>query len=167
MGPYHLIYDTVGLYPLIFFHSEYQPRHLLYTNYAASVPPLLTQWDHTCSFYVTVGLYPLIYLHSWHHPHHLFCKNCAASVPPLLTQWAHTSTYTVGTTLAIYFTQTVQTYSPPNLHNGPIPSYFMTQWAYTPSLTYTVGTTLAIYFAKTVQPQFLPYLHSGLIPPHL
>ena len=139
MGPYHLIYDTVGLYPLIFLHSEYQPRHLLYTKYAASVPPLLTQWDHTCSFYVTVGLYPLIYLHSWHHPHHLFCKNCAASVPPLLTQWAHTSTYTVGTTLAIYFTQTVQTYSPPNLHNGPIPSYFMTQWAYTPSLDHSIG----------------------------
>ena len=32
VGPYLLIYDTVGLYPLIFLHSGHHPRHLLYTD---------------------------------------------------------------------------------------------------------------------------------------
>ena len=85
-----------------------------------------------------------------------------------MRQWAYTPsfTYTVGTTLAIYYTQTVQPRFLPYFYSGPIPPHFMTQWAYTPSFTYTVGTTLAIYCTHTVQPQFLPYLYSEPIPPH-
>ena len=43
-------YDTVGLYPHIYLHSEHHPRHLLYTDCLASFPPLLPQWAHTSSF---------------------------------------------------------------------------------------------------------------------
>ena len=91
MGPSLLIYDTVGLYPLIFLNSGHHPRRLLDTNCAASVPPLFAQWAHTSSFYDTVGLYPLIFLHSGHHSRHLLYTDCPASLPPLLAQWAHTS----------------------------------------------------------------------------
>ena len=115
-----------------------------------------TQWTHTSSFYDTVGLYIFIYLHSEHHSRHLLFTACPASVPPLLVQWAHTSsfydtvglypsfTYKVGTTLAIYCTQTFQPQFLPYLHSGPIPPHFMTQWAYT-----------------------LIFLHSGHHPRHL
>ena len=104
--------------------------------------------------------------------------HCPASVRLLLAQWAHISsfyhtvglhpsfTYTVGTTRAIYCTQTAQPHFLYYLHSGPIPPHFMTQWAYTPSFTYTVGTTRAIYCTQIAQPLFLYYLHSGPIPPH-
>ena len=71
VGPYLLIYDTVGLYPLIYLCSGHHPRHLLHTNSIASFPLLLAQWAHTSSFYDTVGIYPLIYLCSGHHPERL------------------------------------------------------------------------------------------------
>ena len=134
-------YDTVGLYPNIYLHSEHHPRHLLYTDSPASFPPLLPQWAHTSLLYDTVGLYP-IYLLSGHHPCHLLYTVCPASLPSILAQWAHTSsfydtvglyssfTYTVSSTLAIYCTQTVQPQFLPYLHSGPMPPHFMTQWAY-------------------------------------
>ena len=86
MGPYFLIYDTVGLYPLIYLQSKYHPRHILYIYCPASVPPLFAQWAYTSSFYDTVGLYS-IYLPSGHHP------RCIASFPPLLHQWAYTPSF--------------------------------------------------------------------------
>ena len=130
-------YDTVGLYPLIYLDSEHQPRNLMETNCPASVPPLLAQHAHTSSFYDTVGLYPLIYLHSGHHPRQLMYTNCMASFPPFtsgpipphfMTQWAYTPsfTYTVGTTLAIYCTQTIQPKFLPYWYYGPIPPHFIT-----------------------------------------
>ena len=51
VGPYFLIYDMLGLYPLIFLHIGHHPRRLLFTNCPVSVPPLPTQWAHTFSFY--------------------------------------------------------------------------------------------------------------------
>ena len=83
-------YDTVGLYPLIYLHSEHQRHHLMNTYCPVSVCLLLAQWAHTSSFQDTLGLYPLIYLHNGHHPSHLLDTNCPVSVPPLPTQWAHT-----------------------------------------------------------------------------
>ena len=164
----------------------YHPHHLFCKNCAASVPPLLTQWAHSSSFYGTVGLYPVILCHSGPVPHHLLtqwappsasalhklsnlCSSLTYIPPHIMTQWAYTPifTYTVGTTLAIYFTQTVQPQFLPYLHNGPIPPHFMTQWAYTLSITYIVGTTVVIYCTQTVQPHLLPYLHSGPILPHV
>ena len=135
----------------------------------------MTQWAYTPSFnytvsttlaiyctvtstvgpyfliYDTVGLYPLIYLQSKYHPRHILYIYCPASVPPLFAEWAHASSfcYTVCTTQAIYWTQTVQPQFLPYLHSGPIPPHSMTQWAYTP-FTYPVGTTLAIYCTQTV-----------------
>ena len=94
--------------------------------------------------------------------------HCPASVRLLLAQWAHISsfyhtvglhpsfTYTVGTTRAIYCTQTAQPHFLYYLHSGPIPPHFMTQWAYTHSFTYTVGTALAIYCTEC--PASLPPL---------
>ena len=106
-----------------------------------------------------------------------------------MTHWAYTHlfTYTVGITLAIYCTQTVQPHLLPYLSSGPIPPHFMTQWAYTHSFTYTVSTTLAIYctecpaslppllvqwahtssFYDTVGLYPLIYLHSEHHPHHL
>ena len=60
-------YDTVGLYPLIYLHSGHHPRHVLYTDCPASVPPLLAQWAHTSSFYDRVGLH-LLFLTQWAPP---------------------------------------------------------------------------------------------------
>ena len=307
VGPYtSSFYDTVGIYPLVYLHNGYHPRHLLYTDCPASFPSLFAQWAHTSSFITwwaytpwfsytlgttlasycsqtvqphfltylysgpipphfktqwaytpsftdtvsttlaiyctwtvqphllpylhsgpipphfmtqwaytpllltkwappspstvhrlsnlsssltcTVGPYllilwhsgpiPLCYLQSGHHPRHLLYTDCRTSITPLLvqgpipphfmTQWAYTHlfTYTMGTTLAIYCTQTVQPHFLPYLYSGPIPPAFMTQWACTPSFTCKVDTTFTNYYSQTVQPQFLPYLHSGPITPH-
>ena len=64
--------------------------------------------------YDTVGLYPLIFLHSGHHPRHLLYTHCPASrVGPYSSFCATVGlyppfSYTVGTTLAIYCSQTLQ-----------------------------------------------------------
>ena len=151
-------------------------------NCPTYAPPLLTQWAHTSSFYDTVGLCPIILWHSGPIPHHLLtqlappltstlhklCNPCSCLTytvgPYLLILWLSGPvppfTYTVGTTLAIFFTQTVQPQFLPCLHNGPIPPHdkvglcplilwhsrpipphLMTQWTCTPSSTYTVGPT--------------------------
>ena len=177
MGPYLHIYDTVGLYLLIYLHIVHQPRQLLFRLSSLSSSLICTLGPYLL-IYDTVGLYPLIFLHIGHHPRQLLFTDCPASVPPLFAQWAHTSlfmtwwaytpsfSYTLGTTLASYCSQTVQLQFLPYLYSGPIPPHFRTQWAYTPSFTCTVSTTLTIYCTQTVQPQFLPYLYSGPIPPH-
>ena len=98
--------------------------------------------------------------------------------PPFLTQWAYTPsfTYTVGTTLVIYCTQTVQPQSLTYLHSEPLSPHFMTQWAYTPHLltqwapssTSTVHrlSNLTSSLTCTVDPYLLILWHSGHIPPH-
>ena len=135
MGPYLHIYDTVGLYLLIYLHIGHQPRQLLFTDCPASVPPLLVQWAHTSSFQDTVGLYSLIYLISEYHPHHLLYTDCPTSVPPLLVQWAHTSSFcdTVGIYPLVY------------LHCGHHPHHLLYRMSnLTSSLTCTVGPYLLI-----------------------
>ena len=109
MGPYFLIYDTVGLYPLIYLQRKYHPRHLLYIDCPASVPPLLIQWAYHSSFMTqwaytpsftyrvstnlviyctqTVQLHFLPYLHSGSIPPHFLTQ--WAYTPHFLTQWAN------------------------------------------------------------------------------
>ena len=99
MGPYLLIYDTVGLYPLIYLHIGHHPRQLLYTDSPASLTPLLAQWAHTSSFYDRVGLYPsftykvgttlIIYCIQTLQPHFLPCLHSGPIPPHFMTQWAY------------------------------------------------------------------------------
>ena len=168
----------MGLYPLIYLHSEQYPRHLPYTDCPTSVPPLLAQWFRTSSFYGTVGIYPLIFLHSGHHPGHLLYTDCPASVPPLLAKWDHNSSF--NATVGLYplilcnsehhlchlLCADCPASVPPFLVQGAYISSFLTRWAYTHLFSYTVGTTLAIYCTHTVQPHFPFYLHSRPIHPH-
>ena len=102
-GPIPPHFMTQWAYTPSFLYSGHPPCHRLYTNYPASVLPLLTEWAHTSSFYDTVGLYPLILWHSGHPPYNLLYTNCPASVLPLLTQWAHYLPFydTVGPYLVI------------------------------------------------------------------
>ena len=37
-------YDAVGIYPLVYLHNGYHPRHLLYTDSPASFPPLFAKY---------------------------------------------------------------------------------------------------------------------------
>ena len=168
----------MGLYPLIFLHSEYQPHHLLCTNCPASFPLLLAQWAHTSTFYATVGLYP-----------HLLIQG--AYISSFMTRWAYTPSfsYTVGTTLAIYCTHTVQPHFLSYLHSGPIllilcnsgpiPPIFLhsghhpchllftdspasvpallAQWAHTSSFYDTVGMYPLIYLHRVHHQSHLLY----------
>ena len=175
MGPYLLIYDTVGLYPLIYLHIGHHPRQLLYTDSPASLTPLLAQWAHTSSFYDTVGL----------HPH--FLTQWAPSSPSTVHRLSNLSsslTCAVGHTSSFY--DAVGIYPLVYLHNGYHPrhllytdspasfpplfakwahtSTFMTQWAYTSSFTYTLCTTLAIYCSDcpaSVPPLFAQWAHTS------
>ena len=97
-----------------------------------------------------------------------------------MTHWAytHSFTYTVGTTLAIYCTQTVQPHLLPYLRSGPIPPHLhmghqprqllytdcpdsvpplLVQWAHTSSFYDTVGLYPLIYLHSEYQPRHLLY----------
>ena len=152
---------TVSTNLAIYCTQTVQPYFFL----TCTVGPYLLIYD-------TVGLYPLIYLHSGHHPSRLLDTNCPASVPPLFAQWAHTSSfsYTVGTTLAIYCTQSVQPHFLPYFHSGsipphvlisgPIPPHFLIQWAPPSPSTVHRLSSLTSPFTSTVVPYLLILGHS-------
>ena len=151
MGTTLAFYCTQSVQPhfLPYFHNGSIPPHVLTSG---PIPPhLLTQWappkpstghklsSLSSSLICTVGPYLLIFVHSGHHPRLLLHTECPASFPPLLPQWFHTSScfdqwaytpsfsHTVGTTLAIYCTQTIQPHFSPYFHSGSIPPHFRTQ----------------------------------------
>ena len=128
-------------------------HHLLATDCPASVPPLLTGWALTSSFYDTVGLSTVnntltICWTQTVQPHFLPYFISGPISVHLMTQWVYTPSFTL-----------------------------LTQCAHTASLFDPVGLYLLIYlqsehylaidWTQTVQPYFVPYLHSGPIPPHL
>ena len=155
MGPYLLIYDTVGLYPLIFLHIGHHPRQLLFTDCPASSPPLLVQWAHTSSF-MTRWAYTLSFTYTVSTTLAIYCTECPASLPPLLVQWAHTSSFydTGGIYPLVY------------LHSGHHPRHLLYRMSsFTSSLTCTVGHTSSFYDTGGIYP--LVYLHSGHHPRHL
>ena len=117
--------DTVSTNLTIYCAQAVQPDFLSYLHSRPIPPHFMQQWAYTP-----------IYLYRVHHQSRLLYTNCPASFPPLLAQWFHTSSFfdTVGTTLAIYCTQTAQPYFLLYLHSRPIPPHFMTQWACTPHL---------------------------------
>ena len=169
MGPYLPIYDTVGLYPLIFLHIGHYPRQLLHTDCPDSVTPLLAQWAHTSSF-MTQWAYTPSFTYTM------------GTIPPshghTLSSLISSLICAVGPYLLIY--DTVALYPLIFLHIGHHPRQLLytdcpdsvppllVQWAHNssfydtvglyPSFTYTVSSTLTIYCTQTVQPQFLPYL---------
>ena len=178
MGLYPSFSYTVGTTPAIYCTQTFQPQFLPYLHSGPIPPHFMTQWAYT-----------LIFLHSGHHPRHLLYTDCPTSVPPLLVQWAipphfmmqwaytHLFTYTMGTTLAIYCTQTVQPHFLPYLQNGPIPPIYDTVGLYLLILgpylhtdtvglyllIYTLCTTLAIYCSDcpaSVPPLLTQWAHT-------
>ena len=129
-------YDTVGLYPLIYLHSEHHPRHLLYTDCPASFPPLLQQWAHTSSFTYSLSTNLVIYCTQTVQIQLLTCTvgsyplilwQCGP-IPPIYLHNEHHPRHLLYTDCPASF--------PPLLAQWAHTSSFMTQWAYTPSFTY-------------------------------
>ena len=153
-------YDAVGIYPLVYLHNGYHPRHLLYTDSPASFPPLFAKWAHTSTF-MTQWAYTFSFTYTLCTTLAIYCSDCRASVPPLFAQWAHTSSFydTVGLYPLIY------------LHNGHHPSHLLdtnrpvsvsplpTQWAHTFSF-YNLLTPLNLQTGIKGQIQFLQIISS-------